>query len=32
MIRSDERQGECSGLDPAKVDRDEPEAGASYGV
>jgi hypothetical protein len=31
MIRSDERQGEGSGLDPAKIDRDEPEAGASYG-
>jgi hypothetical protein len=31
MIRSDERQGESSGLDPAKIDRDKPEAGASYG-
>jgi hypothetical protein len=31
MIRSDERQGEGTGLDPAKIDGDETEAGASYG-
>jgi hypothetical protein len=32
MIRSDERQGECAGLDPAHIDRDKAEAGASYGI
>jgi hypothetical protein len=31
MIRN-ERQGECAGLDPANVYRDEPEAGASYRI
>lgn len=32
MIRSDERQGECPGLDPAHIHRDKSEPGASYGV
>jgi hypothetical protein len=32
MIRSDERQGEGTGLNPRDIHRDESEAGTSYGV
>ena len=32
MIRTDERQGEGAGLDPANIQRDKSKAGASYGI
>jgi hypothetical protein len=32
MIRTDQRQGEGAGLNPANIHRDKSEAGASYGV
>ncbi len=32
MIRTDERQGEGAGLNPADIHRDKSEAGTSYGV